>query len=124
LNVEAMKLTARFAVTWLAAWLQVIAFAAMPMGPFAGNFDPLGSLPICHADIDGKQAPASPSHGTHDCVLCAACQAHGGSFMLPAPVSAFPERQFVALAGSITAQPRAPPSFRYGAAQPRGPPLV
>jgi hypothetical protein len=119
-----MKLTARFAVTWLAAWLQVIALAVMPLGPLAGSFDPLGAVPICHADVDGKQAPAPPQHGAHDCVLCAVCQAHGGSVMLLSSASALPGRQFIALPRSSPVQPRAPPSLNAIAAQPRGPPLV
>lgn len=115
----------RFAVVWLAAWCQIFMVATMPLETLAVGTDALGSVPICHADVDSPQpSPSVPSHTSHDCVLCVVCQSHSGSIALlprtplPAP------RRTVALARFDVAQPRAPPPSPKIAAQPRGPPSL
>ncbi|HME28154.1 MAG TPA: hypothetical protein VKI44_43690 [Acetobacteraceae bacterium] len=95
----------------------------MPFGPLAAGLDPLGNVPICHADADGGQPPpAPPTHGGHDCVLCMVCHSHGGSIGLLSPTPALPRQHAVAVVRFNTAQPRAPPPTPTIAALPRGPP--
>jgi hypothetical protein len=114
----------RFALTWLAAWCQVIAIAALPLGWPAVAVDPLGNAPICHADADGEQPTAPPAHLGHDCVLCVICQSHAATLAILAPTPAIPHRQVIALGRWRGPQPRAPPRLVSGAAQPRGPPSL
>jgi hypothetical protein len=125
LNARVMKSAVSFTVCWLAAWCQIIVLAAMPLGPLAAGLDPLGSVPICHADADdGRPQPPPPIHGGHDCVLCVVCQSHGGSIALLAPQSALPRQHVLAVVRFAVAQPRAPPPAAIIAAQPRGPPSL
>jgi hypothetical protein len=119
-----MQPVVRFAVTWLAAWCQVILVATMPLGPLATGLGPLGDVPICHADADTGQPNPPQPHPGHDCVLCAVCQLHGGSIALLALASVPTQRQAVSVARFEIAQPRAPPASLNIAAQPRGPPSL
>jgi hypothetical protein len=121
-----MKSAVRFTVIWLAAWCQIIAVAAMPLGPLVAGLDPLGDAPICHTDADDGQTPppVPPIHGGHDCVLCVVCQSHGGPIVLLAPMPVLPRQHVVAVVRFVTAQPRAPPATPTFAAQPRGPPIL
>ena len=120
-----MRSALRFTVTWLAAWCQVIAVAAMPFGPIAVGLDPLGNVPICHADADGGQLPpAPPTHGGYDCVLCVLCVSHASPLALLSPTPTLPDRHSVTVARLDAAQPRAPPARLVVAAQARGPPSL
>ena len=115
----------RFAVMWLAAWCQIFTVATMPLETFAAGLDPLGSVPICHADAGNQQpSPSVPSHTGHECVLCMLCQSHSGSIALLPPTPVPVLRRAVALARFDIAQPRAPPPSPTIAAQPRGPPSL
>jgi hypothetical protein len=115
----------RFAVTWLAAWCQVIAVVTMPLGLLDASAGPFGNAPICHSDAGGgRPSPAQLPHPGHDCVLCAVCLSHAGSMALPASPPTLPHQRRVALVGFGDAQPRAPPSLGRIAAQPRGPPTL
>jgi hypothetical protein len=120
-----MKSAVRFAVCWLAAWCQIVAVAAMPLGPLAAGLDSLGGVPLCHTDADGGQPqPPPPIHGAHDCVLCVVCQSHGGSIALLSAQSALPLQHVIAAMRFAVVQPRAPPPAGIIAAQPRGPPSL
>lgn len=120
-----MKSAVRFAVTLLAAWCQIIVVAALPLAPLAAGLDPLGNVPICHADADGGQPPpAPPAHGGHDCVLCVLCVSHALPLALLSPTPTLPDRHSVAPVRLDAAQPRAPPLRLMAAAQPRGPPSL
>jgi hypothetical protein len=120
-----MKSAVRFAVTWLAAWCQVVVVVAMPLDPLVASLDPLGGVPVCHAGAGNDQpSPSQPSHTGRDCVLCVVCQSHGGSFALVPPTPVPAQRNAVSPAHFATAQPRAPPPYPLLAAQPRGPPSL
>src|SRR5579883_2855622 len=120
-----MRFAVRFALLWLAAWCQVIAVVAMPLGPVVLGGEPLDGVPICHAEAGhGQQAPPRPSHTGHDCLLCTVCQTHTGSVALLPPTSALPLRQSVAVHVPDAPRARAPPYRTPSAAQPRGPPAL
>jgi hypothetical protein len=120
-----MQSVIRFAVTWLAAWCQVVGVATMPLGPLVAGLGPLGDVPICHADADnGQPNLPQPPHPGHACVLCTVCQSHGGSIALLAPASAVAHCRAVSVVRFVIAQPRAPPPPLRIAAQPRGPPSL
>jgi hypothetical protein len=125
LNARLMKSAVRFAVTWLAAWCQVVVVATMPLGPFVGDLNPFGSVPICHAGADDSQpTPSQPSHTGHDCVLCVVCQSHGEPLALIPPDPVLARHPAVSPAHFAIAQPRAPPPLTSLAARPRGPPSL
>src|SRR5215469_1880167 len=93
-----MKSAVGLFVAWLAAWCQVIALVALPMGPLVAAAGPLGDVPICHAEVDGQPAPSQPNHPQHDCVLCALCVTDKGAIAILATSPALPVRQVVAMA--------------------------
>jgi hypothetical protein len=110
---------------WLAMWCQIVLVAAMPLGPLAVAIDPLGNVPICHAEADGgagQPVPQQPGHANHDCVLCTLCQAQAWPVAVLSSPPALPEQQAVAIVRLDAARPRAPPLHLTFAAQPRGPP--
>jgi hypothetical protein len=120
-----MRSAVRFAVAWLAVWCQVIVVAMMPAGMLAARLDPLGEVPICHAEADGgRPQPAPPTHAGHDCLACIICQSHGQSIALLSPTLTLPQDDVVVIAPFAAAQPRAPPPVATIAAQPRGPPSL
>ena len=122
-----MKLVFKFAIAWLAVWCQVVAVAAMPLGLLAPGVDPLGGVPICHANHDegrGSPRPAQQPSDEHDCVLCVVCESQHAALALPAQQPVVAERQFIAYVRFEIAQPRAPPCTFVIAAQPRGPPSL
>jgi hypothetical protein len=125
LNARVMKSAVRFTVTWLAAWCQIIAVAAMPLGPLAAGLDPLAEVPICHADADGGQPrPSAPIRGRHDCAQCVLCVSHALPLALLSPLPALPDRRADLIVRLEAAQPRGPPVRLVAAAQPRGPPSL
>jgi hypothetical protein len=117
-----MKSAVAFAVAWVAAWCQVVLVATMSWSALAAGLDPLGDVPICHADAQQGQGPSQPTNDGHDCVLCAICQAHGPSAVAPASAATVPNRRTAALVDFDLPQQRAPPPLQLIAAQPRGPP--
>jgi hypothetical protein len=117
-----MKSAVAFALAWVAAWCQVVLVATMSWNALATSLDPLGDVPICHADAQQGQEPSQPTGDSHDCVLCAICQSHGPSAVVPASVLATLEQRPVTLVHFALPQQRAPPPLQLIAAQPRGPP--
>jgi hypothetical protein len=115
------------AASWLAAWCQIVLVAAMPLGPLAIVADPLGNVPICHAEANGgsgQPAPTKPGHNGHVCVVCVLCQAHVWSVAILSPPPALSLRQSVVTVRLDAAVPRTPPVRPSAAAQPRGPPSL
>jgi hypothetical protein len=108
----------------LAVWCQIILLATISLSPQAVAADPLGSVPICHAEGGTQPAQDTPGQPTHNCALCAVCLAHAVPVAILSPTPALPERQFVAAVRLRSAQPRAPPVTLRAAAQPRGPPSL
>lgn len=113
-----------FAASLLAVWCQIVLLATISLVPLTAASDPLGSIPICHADADEETRPAqqTPDHRTHDCALCAICLAHALPLAIVAPLPALPVRQSIAAVRLDAARARAPPVRLVAAAQPRGPP--
>jgi hypothetical protein len=100
--------------------------ATILLAPLAVNANPLGGMPICHADggDGGQPAQQSPGQSGHDCVLCAICLAHASpAAMLAQTPTPLAPRQ-VATLRHAAYHSRAPPVHEVAAAQPRGPPSL
>jgi len=113
-----------FAASLLAVCCQILLLATISLAPLAIAADPLGNVPICHAEDAGQPAQHAPTQPAHDCALCAICLAHSVAVAILSPTPAVPERQFVATMRLGSLQPRAPPVLLRAAAQPRGPPSL
>jgi hypothetical protein len=109
------------AASLLAVWCQIVLLATISFMPLAMTADPLGNVPICHAQ-DGPQS--TPGQPIHDCALCAICLAHALPMAIVSPTPTLPARQAVADVRLAAAHPRAPPFRLVAAAQPRGPPSL
>jgi hypothetical protein len=122
---QRVKSAIGFVAALFAVWCQIVLVAAISLAllPVAAN--PLGGIPICHADDGSQPADHAPGHPAHDCALCVLCVAHAVPLAVLVPSSpALPKRHFVAVARPVAAQPRAPPLRLIAAAQPRGPPSL
>ena len=100
----------RFAVVWLAAWCQVCRGRPDAAGTAGRGVDPLGSVPICHAE-PGKTATAlrRNRHTGHDCALCVlCCQTHSRMRAAHSPTPRLPSSPHSRIRRHA-AQPRAPP---------------
>ena len=128
-HLSGLKPAIGFAASFFAVCCQILLLVALPLAPLASGADPLGNVPICHAE-DGTQpaqhAPTqqAPGQPAHDCAQCVLCLAHALPSALLSAAPALPERALVAIARHGVAQPRAPPVRPAAAAQPRGPPSL
>src|SRR5690348_719965 len=100
-----MKSVVAFALSWVAAWCQVVVVATMPWSALATSLDPLADVPICHADAQQGQQPSQPTGDSHDCVLCAICQSHGSSAVVPVSAPVTLHQPPVALVHFVLPQP-------------------
>jgi Protein of unknown function (DUF2946) len=117
-----MKSAVAFALAWMTAWCQVVLVATMPWSALATSLNPLADVPICHADAQQGQQPSQPTGDSHDCVLCAICQAHGPAFVDTASAPTVLSQRVAASVQFALPQQRAVPPHQLIAAQPRGPP--
>jgi hypothetical protein len=113
-----------FAASLLAAWCQILLLATIALAPLRIGADPVGNVPICHADEGTQPAQQKPGHPAHNCNLCVLCVSHALPLALLSPTQALPDRYSVAAVRLDAAQPRAPPVRLLAAAQPRGPPSL
>jgi hypothetical protein len=119
------KSTIGFVAALFAVWCQIVLVAAISLAPLPVVANPLGGIPICHADDGSQPADRAPGHPAHDCAMCVLCVAHAVPLAVLLPLSPLlPERLFVAVARLVAVQPRAPPLRLVAAAQPRGPPSL
>jgi len=65
-----MKSVVAFALSWVAAWCQVVVVATMPWSALAPSLDPLADVPICHADAQQGQQPPHNGRQSRLCPLC------------------------------------------------------
>jgi hypothetical protein len=118
-----------FAASLAAVCCQIFLLATIALAPLSVAANPLGHVPICHADDGtqpGQSTPNRPAHDpAHDCALCVLCLSHASPLaMLSPPPVALPARHVIAIARPVAAQPRAPPVRLVASAQPRGPPSL
>jgi DUF2946 family protein len=118
-----MKSAVAFALAWVAAWCQVVLVVTMSWSALAASLNPLGGAPICHADAGQGQQPSHSTDDGHDCVLCAICQSHGLTAVVPTPALVTAAPHAVARLHLALPQQRAPPLPYLIAARPRGPPF-
>jgi hypothetical protein len=113
-----------FAASLLAVWCQILLLAMISLAPLGVGADPLGDVPICHADQGSQHPQQAPGHHTHDCALCILCLSHALPMALLTSAPALPARQSIVMVRLDSVQPRAPPLRPIDAAQPRGPPAL
>jgi len=119
---QRLKPTIGFGASLLAVWCQILLLASISLAPLAVDADPVGNVPICHAEDETQPAQQKPGHPAHDCALCVLCLPHASPLAILSPTPALPERRSVAATRLDAAHPRAPPVHLISAAQPRGPP--
>ena len=117
--------TSGFAASLLAVWCQILLLATISLTPLSRGVDPIGYVPVCHADDDDTQpAQPAPKEPAHDCALCVVCLTQTPPQAILAPGPTLPARRIIVIAWLDSVQARAPPFRRIIAARPRGPPAL
>jgi hypothetical protein len=126
LPVSIVTVSAHRTVALLVAALLLLAQGLFGPGSTL-RADPLGSIPICHADPSGEANPdpAQPAGHSGDCTLCVVCHALAGPAVLPAPAMPPFAAEVVRPVRSVLPPSRAPPAApRLAATYPTGPPRL
>ena len=110
------------AASLFAVWFQILLLATISLAPI--GIDPVGNVPICHADDDGQPARHTPDQPRHECALCVTCLAHASLLAIVTSGIAFPDRPVIVVRKLTVVYARAPPVRSIAAAQPRAPPAL
>jgi hypothetical protein len=94
--LQGLKPTIGFAASLLAVCCQILLLGTISLAPLASGADPMGTVPICHADDVTQPAQQKPRHPARDCALCVLCLSHTSPLAILSPPPVLPERRSVA----------------------------